>query len=169
MWGMMAMLRRFIALLLTRPIQSRPRLEHDLTGKPGPTFPDHAQKNLKFAGRSPPQKGSPAKRTGHTLRVAQQHSQKTPKINDLLPDWLTDFRLKRRPQPAVSRFFAGIDPAQHFLEVVFDGFVTKTGPQPEGVRIPDQDRAAAGFQPALGLEHLDDPAGVAAADPQQRC
>ena len=46
-------------------------LERDLAGKPGPTFPDHAQ-NLEFEGRYRAQKGSPAKRTGHTLLVAAQ-------------------------------------------------------------------------------------------------
>src|SRR5260370_18176324 len=47
---MMATLRSFIALLLNRQW-----LEHDLTGKPGPTFPDHAQ-NLEFEGRMTPKK-----------------------------------------------------------------------------------------------------------------
>jgi hypothetical protein len=60
-------------------------LERDLAGKPGPTFPDHAQ-NLEFWGAVLPrkiraQKGSPAKRTGHTLLVAAQYSQKSPENN----------------------------------------------------------------------------------------
>jgi hypothetical protein len=38
-WAMMATLRRFMALLLV--VQ---RLTRDLTGKPGPTFPDRALK-----------------------------------------------------------------------------------------------------------------------------
>jgi hypothetical protein len=57
-------------------------LERDLAGKPGPTFPDHAQ-NLGIRGRSGAQKGSPAKRTGHTLLVAAQYSQKSPQNNGL--------------------------------------------------------------------------------------
>ena len=39
---------------------------------------------------------------------------------------------------------------------------------PQRVRVADQDRAAAGLQHALGLEGLDHPAGIAAADPEQR-
>jgi hypothetical protein len=42
-------------------------------------------------GRLMAQKGSPAKRTGHTLLVAAQYIQKTPKINDLLAVRLSDF------------------------------------------------------------------------------
>jgi hypothetical protein len=59
--------------------------EYDLFGKPVPTFPDHAP------GALFPQKGSPAKRTGHTLRVAAQYIQKTPKNNGLFGIWLADF------------------------------------------------------------------------------
>jgi hypothetical protein len=59
-------------------------LEHDLAGKPGPTFPDHAQKpGIRRANDA--QKGSPAKRTGHTLLIAAQYSQKSPK-NNVKPD-----------------------------------------------------------------------------------
>jgi hypothetical protein len=42
-------------------------------------------------GRFLPQKGSPAKRTGHTLRIAAQYIQKTPKNNGLFGIWLADF------------------------------------------------------------------------------
>jgi hypothetical protein len=61
--------------------------EHDLRenayrvcpeGKPVSTFPDHAP------GALFPQKGSPAKKTGQTLRVAAQYIQKTPKNKGLL-------------------------------------------------------------------------------------
>jgi hypothetical protein len=38
------------------------------------------------------QKGSPAKRTGQTLRVATQYSQKSPENNALFTIWLADFR-----------------------------------------------------------------------------
>ncbi|MFG3596962.1 hypothetical protein [Bradyrhizobium sp. RDI18] len=44
-----------------------------------------------------PQKGSPAKRTGHTLRVAAQYIQKTPKNNGLFGIWLADFGGLNRP------------------------------------------------------------------------
>jgi hypothetical protein len=37
------------------------------------------------------QKGSPAKRTGHTLRIAAQYSQKLPENNALFAGWLADF------------------------------------------------------------------------------
>jgi hypothetical protein len=40
------------------------------------------------------QKGSPAKRTGHTLLVAAQYSQKSPENNALFAIWLADFRAK---------------------------------------------------------------------------
>jgi hypothetical protein len=84
---MMATLRRFIALLLTGPIwigrfQLGHWLERDLTGKPEPTFPGCTQ-NLECDGALIAQKGSPAKRTGHTLRVAAQYSQKSPENNVL--------------------------------------------------------------------------------------
>jgi hypothetical protein len=58
-------------------------LERDLAGKPGPTFPDRAQKP-GIRGRFSAQKGSPAKRTGRTLLVAAQYIQKSPKNNGLL-------------------------------------------------------------------------------------
>jgi hypothetical protein len=38
------------------------------------------------------QKGNPAKRTGHTLRVAPQYSQKSPENNALFQVWLAEFR-----------------------------------------------------------------------------
>jgi hypothetical protein len=40
------------------------------------------------------QKGSPAKRTGHTLLVAAQYSQKSPENNALFAIWLAEFWLK---------------------------------------------------------------------------
>src|SRR6185436_20130943 len=125
---MMATLRRFMALLLVVQRSTR-----DLTGKPGPTFPDRALKPgilarddvssnchpapsiclsmisgktrtafvprgkpvSTFPDHTPgalfPQKGSPAKKTGQTLRVAAQYIQKTPKNKDLLGMWLVDF------------------------------------------------------------------------------
>jgi hypothetical protein len=57
-------------------------LERDLAGKPGPTFPDRAQ-NLEFKGAWRP-KRKPGQRTGHTLLVAAQYIQKSPKNNGLL-------------------------------------------------------------------------------------
>jgi hypothetical protein len=65
-------------------------MEHDLAGKPGPFFPDHAQKT-GFRRAHTAQKGSPAKRTGHTLRVAAQYSQKSPENNALFAVWLAVF------------------------------------------------------------------------------
>jgi hypothetical protein len=53
-----------------------------------------ALKNLEFERAQSAQKGSPAKRTGHTLLVAAQYSQKSPKNNALFMNWLADFRAK---------------------------------------------------------------------------
>jgi hypothetical protein len=61
----------------------------------------HRKTGTHFSGsRSKPgvrraqgaQKGNPAKRTGHTLLVAAQYSQKSPKNNALFAIWLADFR-----------------------------------------------------------------------------
>ncbi|WP_291575469.1 hypothetical protein, partial [Bradyrhizobium sp.] len=68
-------------------------LEHDLAGKPGPTFPDHAQKPGLRKGASP-SKRKPGQKTGHALLVAAQYSQKLPKNNALFVDWLADFRFR---------------------------------------------------------------------------
>jgi hypothetical protein len=70
----------------------------------GSIFPDHAQK-LEFDRAHTAQKGSPAKRTGHTLLVAAQYSQKSPENNALFTIWLADFRAKvgpLQPLPAAS-------------------------------------------------------------------
>jgi hypothetical protein len=52
--------------------------------------------NLEFEGRYRAQKGSPAKRTGHTLLVAAQYSQKSQENNALFAVWLADFCLPNR-------------------------------------------------------------------------
>src|SRR3984957_12073866 len=52
-------------------------------------------KNLEFEKAQGAQKGSPAKRTGRTLLVAAQYSQKSPKNNALFAIWLADFRPSR--------------------------------------------------------------------------
>src|SRR5260370_8051410 len=107
---MIATLRRFMALLLV--VQW---LERDLAGKPGPTFPDRAQKpGILFLfehdlvgkpvsifpdhaqGALGPKKGTPAKRTGRTLRPASQCSQKTPKNNGSFAIALPAFSLASR-------------------------------------------------------------------------
>jgi hypothetical protein len=43
-----------------------------------------ALKNLEFAGRTWRPKRKPGQKTGHTLRVAVQYSQKSPKNNGLV-------------------------------------------------------------------------------------
>ena len=48
-------------------------------------------KNLEFERAYSAQKGSPAKRTGQTLLVALQYSQKSPKNNALFAVWLAEF------------------------------------------------------------------------------
>src|SRR5260370_25319161 len=60
----------------------------------------------------------------------------------------------------------GIHPAQHFLEVVFNGFVAKAGPDAQRLRATHQDRAAAGLQNPFRPERLDHSAGIASADPK---
>src|ERR1700726_1536158 len=94
----MATLRSFIALLLVGQW-----LERDLAGKPGPTFPDRTQKPGVLKGAWRP-KRKPGQRTGHTLLVAAQYSQKSPENNALFTIWLADFRGKpgrlERPQTA---------------------------------------------------------------------
>jgi hypothetical protein len=64
-----------------------------------------ALKNLEFGRAQSAQKGSPAKRTGHTLLVAAQYSQKSPENNALFTIWLADFCAKAgplQPLPAAS-------------------------------------------------------------------
>src|SRR4051812_40406875 len=82
---MMATLRRFMALLLV--VQGGCAISPE---NRDPLF-RIALHNLELAGALSPQKGSPAKRTGHTLRVAAQYIQKTPKNNGLFGAWLVDF------------------------------------------------------------------------------
>jgi hypothetical protein len=50
-------------------------------------------KNLILKGAYA-QKGSPAKKTGHTLLVAAQYSQELPENNAFLAIWLADFCAK---------------------------------------------------------------------------
>ena len=127
-----------------------------------------ALKNLKIrTGPRPhtwPQKGSPAKRTGHTLRVAAQYIQKTPKINGLFGNWLADLG---RKAASIALFWVGIDPPQNLVEMGFDRLVAAAGPVPQHIGVPDQDRAAPGLQRPLRLEDLYDPAGVGTADAEQ--
>src|SRR5205814_2633982 len=85
-----------------------------------------SRSKTEFRGARMPQKGSLAKRTGHTLRVAAQYSQKSPKNNGLFRAWLAEFGLRVRLGP-LWELVRGIDPAQHFLEVVFHRIIAKTG------------------------------------------
>jgi CheY-like chemotaxis protein len=84
-----------------------------------------------------------------------QYSQKSPKNNALFAVWLADFCLQSRPNSAAMGLFGGIYPAQHFLEVVLDGFVAKAGPDPQGLPVAHQDRAAAGLQNPFRLDFED--------------
>jgi len=54
-------------------------------------FSGSRSKKLEFERAHTAQKGSPAKRTGQTLRVATQYSQKSPENNALFAIWLADF------------------------------------------------------------------------------
>src|ERR1700738_5185765 len=103
---MMATLRRFIALLLGRTMAgARSRR------KTGTHFSGSHSKTWNSAGAHGAQKGSPAKRTGHTLLVAAQYSQKSPENNALFTIWLADFRLQTGPGLTSARLFAGINAA----------------------------------------------------------
>jgi hypothetical protein len=62
--------------------------------KTGTHFSGSHSKTWNSGGRIAPKKGSPAKRTGHTLLVAAQYSQKSAKNNVLFAVWLADFRGK---------------------------------------------------------------------------
>src|SRR3984893_6035266 len=85
----MATLRRFIALLLVRPMVGA--RSHRKTGT---HFSGSRSKTWNSKGAISAQKGRPAKRTGHTLLVAPQDIQKTLKNNGLFAIWLADFVLK---------------------------------------------------------------------------
>src|SRR5580698_5216218 len=129
-WAMMATLRRFIAVLLARTMAGA--RSHRKTGT---HFSGSRSKTWNSTGRSHPkehsqrkiraQKGSPAERTGHTLLVAVQYSQKSPKNNALFAIWLVDFRYRNRLRSAAVGPVGGIDPAQHFLKVGFDRFIAQ--------------------------------------------
>src|SRR4030088_1015750 len=86
---MMATLRSFMLFLLHQTMagaRSRRKTGTHFSGS-------HSKPGIRRAHRA--QKGSPAKRTGHTLLVAAQYSQKSPKNNALFAIWLADFRRKR--------------------------------------------------------------------------
>src|SRR5260370_34946874 len=74
---MMATLRRFIALLLRTMAGAR---SHRKTGT---HFSGSRSKTWSSNGRYGSQKGSPAKRPGHTLLAAAQYSKKSPENNGL--------------------------------------------------------------------------------------
>src|SRR6478752_5548952 len=153
-WAMMATLRSFMALLLVgQSWKARSRR------KTGTRLFRIALKLWSSKGAQRAQKGSPAKRTGHTLLVAAQYSQESAENNALFAIWLADFC--PRPGSGAIGLFGGINAPQHFLEVVFDGFVAQTGTNPQGLAIVYQGRTTGGFQDALCLERLNHPAGIA--------
>src|SRR5665647_3133235 len=89
-WAMMATLRRFIAVLLARTMAGAR---------------SHRKTGTHFSGsRSKPEilegaehlKRKPGQKTGHTLLIALQYSQKTSKNNGLLTGWLIDFPSNQR-------------------------------------------------------------------------
>src|SRR6266404_2433060 len=160
-WAMMATLRSFMALLLVG--QSR---EARFRRKTGTRFFRIALKKPGIREAQRAEKGSPAKATGHTLLVAAQYSQESRENNALFAIWLADFRPLTWPASGAMALFGGINSAKHFLEVVFDGFVTQAGANPQRVAVAHQDRTATGLQHAFRLEGLDDAAGIASADPE---
>src|SRR4029078_5142052 len=95
-------------------------------GKPVPTFPDHAP------GALSPKKETRPKGTGHTLRVAAQYIQKTPKNNGLFGIWLADFAHGGR---LIALFGVGIDPPQHLVKMGYDRLIATAGPAAERIRV----------------------------------
>src|SRR5947208_11278845 len=83
----MATLRSFIALLLGRTMVGSAISPENRD----PLF-RIALKNLEFERAQRAQKGSRAKKTGHTLLVAPQYSPESPENNALFAIWLADFR-----------------------------------------------------------------------------
>src|ERR1700685_498373 len=78
----------------------------------------HTLQKLQIGGTSRAQgaqKGSPAKRTGHTLLIAAQYSQELPENNALFAIWLAD-QGAGPPVSGVMGLICGINPAQYFLE-----------------------------------------------------
>src|SRR5258705_12800364 len=75
--------------------------------------------------------------------------------------------LRGAPTSTAVGLLGGIHPAQHFFEVVFDGFVAKAGPVAQRLRVTYQGRAAAGLQNPFRPERLNHPAGIAAATPSR--
>jgi hypothetical protein len=72
-----------------------------------PPFPDRTHKLWSSKGAQRAQKGSPAKRTGHTLLVAAQYSQESAENNALFAIWLADFC--PRPASGATGLFGGIN------------------------------------------------------------
>src|SRR2546429_8207777 len=101
---------------------------------------------IMLRGPNGPQKGSPAKRTGHTLRVAAQYIQKTPKNNGLFGIWLADFGCGG---PLIALFGVRIDPPQNLVKMAPHGLVAAAGPVSQPIRVPDPDRSASGSQGAF--------------------
>src|SRR5437868_2461092 len=183
---MMATLRRFIAFLLARTMD-RAR-SHVKTGthfsgsrsKPGILVPvfdlkvptpacGHAvgTSDRQHYQRAWRPKRKPGPRTGHTLLIAAQYSQKSPENNVLFVAWLADFGGKPAPSGALG-LFGRVNPSQHFLEVVFDSLVALAGSFAQCLAIAHHYRTPAGLQYAFRLEGLHDTADIAAPDPKQR-
>src|SRR5438046_8187759 len=83
----MATLRSFIALFLVGQCW-----EARFRRKIGTRFSGSHLKTWSSKGAQRAEKGSPAKRTGHTLLVAAQYSQESAENNALFAIWLADFR-----------------------------------------------------------------------------
>src|SRR3981189_908209 len=82
---MMATLRSFMLFLLHQTMAGAGSHRKTGTHFSG----SHSKPGIRRAHRA--QKGRPAKRTGHTLLVAAQYSQKSPENNGLFAIWRADF------------------------------------------------------------------------------
>src|SRR5215472_14955904 len=108
-------------------------------------------------------KRKPGQKTGHTFtRCGAIYSGNAKK------QWVVWRLVNRIFALSIAFLRRRIDPAQHFLEMALDRVVAKTGALLKRISIAHHDGAAPRLQNALGLEGLDHPAGIGAADAKQR-
>jgi len=149
---MMATLRSFIALLLDQTMagaRSRRKTGTHFSGSRSKNSARAQPSNRRFAPKKEARPKGPG--TPYSLRRnIIRNRRKTMRC-------LRFGELNFASGPAAVGSFGGIDPAQHFLEVVLDRFITKAGPGAEGFGVKHQDRSPPGLQDPFGLEGLESP------------
>src|SRR6187402_2302048 len=156
---MIAILRRFMIVLLARTMagaRSRRKTGTHFSGsrsKPG----------ILQAPMAPKNEARP-KGPGASCSLRRNIVRKRQKTMVCLA---VGYPIFAGPAASIAFFGVRIDAPQHLFEVALDRLIAETGPDAQGLGVADHDGAAAGFQNAVGLEGLDHPAGIAAADPQQ--